>query len=463
MTAGIRPSAGGAALVLALLTVCACGDDGDGSASVGAGALADVAPVPPAAPLVPATLPDGFHISDVDLGGEVQTTRALLIGPPDREADDPLEPLVVVGSSNGSASIAGPSGGDRQPIDDLGVDGPAGSYVVDDGPWTWVVFNADADCYEDCLDYIAGRGVDGDDLVAIARATEFGEERPSVDPAALPDGLVPLATAPAPDGVLTSGLARIDILSSAGPESGWLVVQMAQADPLLASLWGFWVDDDGSEVRGQPGWAGGMGAAIDEADIARVWIDDDVLVTVLGWGVDESVVDAVVDGLRPGTPDDLAALSDQVGNRPLTTADLPCDGTVLSGPVDGGRWAVGLRANPTNPAAAEYCQAFFDLEDPLPGGGGTFPLAPTGELSVVRASASSGTTGGLFVSGAAPPGTAVVEVAAPGGPPVIATLAADGPRPGELWFATFALGMSEATVIARAADGTEIARSEPST
>ena len=451
----------------ALIVGASCADGG-GPASGAAGEPVDVVPRPPARPLVPGELPAGFRVSRVAVGDEdPRQSRALLLGPAGRDPAAVDAPLVVAGSSSGSASIAGPYDVPRRTVDDLGVDGPAGSYVAYDGPWTWVVFNAEMDCYEDCLDYVAGRGIDDDDLVAIARATDFGDARPQVDPAALPGDLVPLATVPPADGVRTSGVARVDIEADGRPGAGLLTVQMAEADPWLAALWGFWVDGE-AEPRGHPGRAGRAGATIEEADAARMWVEGGTLVTVLGWGVDDATMDAVVDGLRPGTPADLVALQDEMDSRPITAADVGCVGeaTILSGPtgVPGWRWAVGLGTTAESPGRVATCTTLVGAEGSAGGTGSAgVPLAPVGELTVLRGSIGGTAVDGMFVIGAAPPGTATVEVLAPSGDVVVAELADAGPRSsGERWFAAFLRGATaDAGVVARDATETEIAWSDP--
>jgi hypothetical protein len=451
------PIAGLAAV--AVLAWAGCGDRGTGAAPR---QPVDVAPAAPDAPLLPGALPEGFHVDRVALGDTSDTTgdRALVIGPPDRRAGPGSGPLIVVGDSSGSASIAGPGSADGEPVPDLGVPDSFDAYIADDGPWTWVVFNDDPGCIEDCLDYVVGRGVPDEDLIALARGTDYEDAGPVVDPGALPGGMVPLVAASPSDGVITSRGTRIGLGSQ--DAAGRIAIQQVDAPADLASLWGFWIDDaEGTPIRGGQGWAGQVGAVYEEADVGRVWVEDGRVVAVLGWGVDEVVLDDVVDGLRPGTPDDLAALGDEVVTRVPTPEEMGCGSAVLSAPIEGGRWAVGLGAGGGgDPDALETCT---DVITPAGGSGGTFgtsTLAPVGSLTVGVMHVGGGPIDGTFVYGAAPPGTATVELTGAGGAAHPLQLSDTGPRDqGERWYATFepALPGGE-TVIARAADGSELAR-----
>jgi hypothetical protein len=293
--------------MLAVVAWTGCGQE------PGAGPVAEpvqIAPTPPHAPLLPRVLPEGFYVDDVTVGeaADAGGSRALLIGSPERGAGPGSGPVIVVGGSWGSASIAGPSSAAGEPVPDLGVADSFTPYVVDDGPWTWVVFNDDPGCIEDCRDYVAGRGVPGEDLIAVARGTNYEDAGPVVDPDALPAGMAPLVTAEPADGVLTSGGAQISLGSADG---GRISIQQVDAAAGLAALWGFWIDDAyGASIRGRSGWAGEVGATYEGGDHGRVWAEDGMVVAVLGWRVSGSEVDEVIDGLSPGTPDELVALRD---------------------------------------------------------------------------------------------------------------------------------------------------------
>jgi hypothetical protein len=413
----------------------------------------------PRAPLVPGELPEGFHVDRVSAGAAADTEarRALLIGEPDRGTRPGSGPMIVVGDSAGSASIAGPPAADGETVPDLGVTDSFDPYIADDGPWTWVVFNDSPACLEDCLAYVAGRGVPDEDLIAVARGTRYDEQGPVVEPGALPDGLGPLVTAAPPDGMYTPRGTHISLRSADGP--GRISIRQVDAAPELASLWGFWIDDaDGTSIRGQQGWSGQVGATYEEADEGRVWVEDGTVVAVLGWDVSGTVLDEVIDGLRPGRPADVAALGHDAVDRVPTPADASCGSAVLSGRVEDSRWVVGLEGH-SDPDELQVC---LDLVTPSGRHGGSMTskaLAPVGSLTVSVGFFGEAPIQGRFVYGAAPPGTATVELAAADGAPVALQLSDTGPREdGERWFAGFEDRVRGRTVIARAADGSELAR-----
>ena len=419
-----------------------------------------IEPTAPRAPLVPGALPEGFHVEGVSAGeaGDTGARRALLIGPPDREIRPGSGAMIVVGESAGSGSIAGPPAAAGETVPDLGVAGSFDPYIADDGPWTWVVFNDDPACLEDCRAYVAGRGVPDEELIAVARGTRYDDDGPLVDPGALPDGLAPLVTAAPPDGMYTPRGTRIGLRSADG--SGTISVRQVDAAPELASLWGFWIDDaHGTSIRGQQGWSGEVGATYEDADLGRVWSEDGSVVVVLGSDVSGAVLDQLIDGLRPGWPDDVVALGQDAVDRVPTPADVPCRSAVLSGRVQDGRWVVGLEER-RDPDELQVC---LDLVTPSgPGGASTTsrPLAPLGSLTVSVGRTDDGPIRGRFVYGAAPPGTATVELAAADGAPIALELSGTGPREhGERGVAGFEPEpVHGETVVARAADGSVLAR-----
>jgi hypothetical protein len=445
--------------VIAVLGWAGCGRAG----SEPVAAPVQIAPTAPDAPLIPGALPEGFLVEGVSAGGtaDPRTDRALLIGAPDPDTGPPSGPAIVVGESSGSASIAGPSSGPGETVPNLGIAGSFDPYITEDGAWTWVVFNDDPGCIEDCLDFVAGRGVPDDELIAVARGTDYEDAGPVVDPGSLPDGMAPLVSAVPADGVLTSSGARITLRSADG--SAMITVQQVHAAAELASLWSFWIDDpDGTPIRGQPGWAGRVGGTYEGGDHGRLWIEDGTIVAVIGWDVSDAVLDQVIEGLRPGTPDELAALGDDVVARAPTPDDTMCGSAVLSGPVGDARWVVGLgTGGGGDPDAFEVCAELVTSSGPAAGtGGGNATLAPVGSLTVGAMQVSGGPIDGTFIYGASPPGTAAVELAAVDGTVHALQLSDTGPREqGERWFATFepALVGGE-TVIARAQDGSVLAQ-----
>jgi hypothetical protein len=455
---GTRCGARTAGLVaVAVLAWTGCGQEGSGRV----GQPVQIVPTAPRAPLLPGALPEGFYVDGVSMGEAVDGSggRALLIGRSDRDAGPGSGPMIVVGASSGSASIAGPSSAGGEAVPDLGVADSFEPYIVDDGSWRWVVFN-DGRCIEDCLAYVAGRGVPDEDLISVARGTSYADAGTVVDPDAIPEGMAPLVTAEPADGVLTTRGSRISLRSADG--SGRITLQQVDAAVELASLWGFWIDDaHGTPIRGQLGWAGAVGATNEGGDHGRVWVENGSVVAVVGWDVSGAVLDQVIDGLRSGTPDDLAAFGDEVVARVPTSEEAMCGSAVLSGLVEDSRWVVGLEAGGGgNADGFEVCTELVTPSGPAAGTGGTATLAPVGSLTVGVMQVGGGPVDGTFVYGVAPPGTATVELAGADGATVALQLADAGPREnGERWFATFQRALvGGETVIARATDGSELAR-----
>ncbi len=364
---------------------------------------------------------DDLQYND-DAGGYAPA-RATLYGDP-ALADTLDGPVLLVGTSTGSATIAGP-GYDIPGGREVDLGGRTGR-VVPDSDRTWVVFEGN-----DYTEFVVGRGIDEDELVAAARGADFASATTSLAPDAVPAGLEPLVAGSSQDRP-GSGSGVHMSLQGAG---SYVTVEAVQADPRLAALWGFWLEDaTGTPVRGHPGSVGDLqGANVGDPDArGRVWAEDglvlSVVVTVDAEGDRaanaDQVLDQVVEGLRVGTWAEFEALDGEIRNRPPTVAESPCpaDRGFVSG-VDGGvRWVFQLQPN-SYPGSGDWMTCWFELTTFGGGGGGLLP-PPLGELAI------SGREG--IVGGVAPPGTARVTVTTAAGLTVEAQLAAEeGPRPGE--------------------------------
>ena len=405
---------------------------GEGPARPGAGG-ADlvVDALPLEAPVILDPVPEGLLLTGLayDAPDEsYEPSRATLYGDPDL-ADTLDGPVLLVGTSSGSATIAGPPydvPGER----DVDLGGRPGR-VVPDTDRTWVVIDG-----PDSIAFVVGRGIDEDALVEAARGADFGSATASLAPDSVPAGLEPLVAGSPQDG------PRSDSGESMSLQGDGLYVRVSavRADPRLAALWGFWVEDAaGTAVRGHPGSAGDLqGANVGDPDArGRVWAEDGLVLSVVVTGGAEGtraanadvLLDRVVDGLRVGTWEEFEALDGEIRSRPPTPEESPCPAErgFVSG-VDGGvRWVFQLQAN-SYPGSGDWMTCWFEMTSYGGGGEGLVP-PPLGELAL------SGREG--VVGGVAPPGTARVTVTAVDGSTRDAVLAADGPRPGERVWGTY--------------------------
>ena len=437
------------ALVAAVVTVglAACAD-GDAE-SPAPGSVAGEGPARPAAgggelvveeqpletPVVLDPVPDELLLTDLlhsPPDSSYEPYRATLYGDPDL-ADTLDGPVLLVGTSEGSASLAGP------PYDTPGgreVDlGGRTGRVVADTDRTWVVIDGN-----DYREFVVGRGIDEDELVAAARGADFGSATATIDEDAVPAGLEPLVAGSPPD---RPGGGSGEYLRLQGGSSS-VSVSAVRAEPRLAALWGFWAEDAvGTEVRGHPGSAGDLPWANIGPDArGRIWAEDGlVIVVVVNQYANEEgrpvpdrdeLLDLVTDNLRVGSWAEFEALDAALRNRPPTREESSCprDGGFVSGVEGATRWAFQLSPNPVE-GFDEWITCSGDFAD---GGGGagsgsTIIPPPVGELAV-----SGGGAGVL--GGVAPPGTARVTVAADGRV-LEAQLSGEGPRPGERIWATF--------------------------
>lgn len=440
-----------AALVVAGVSGCAdTGDDagapgsvaGEGPARPGAGGdelVVDALPLE--APVIIDAVPEGLLLTGLsyrppeddlwfnDAAGDYLPARATLYGDP-ALADTLDGPVVLVGTSTGSATIAGP--GYEAPGEevDLGSDLPG--RVVPDSDRTWVVLEGN-----DYTEFVVGRGIDDDELVAAARGADFASATTALAADAVPAGLEPLIAGSAQDRP-GSGAGVHMFLRGDGTQ---VTVNAVRADPRLAALWGFWLEDaSGTTVRGNPGSAGDLqGANVGDPDArGRVWAEDGLVISVVvTMGADrdragdrEQVLDQVVEALRVGTWEEFEALDGEIQSRPPTAVESPCpsDSGYTSGVEGNSRWVFQLAPNPYS-SWGEWSTCSFDLTSGGGNGGSVLP-PPLGELAV------SGFGSGI-VGGVAPPGTTRVTVTAVDGSTRDAVLAADGPRPGERVWGTY--------------------------
>ncbi len=432
-----------AAVVTAGLTGCAeAAEDAGAPAPAPAvgperpGAAGDdlvVDPLPLEAPVLLDPVPDELVLTELSYAPPEDGAgwgRGTLYGDP--ALSDTLDgPVLLVGSSGGSAQIGGPRY--EAPGEEVDIGGRTGT-VVRDGDRTWVVIQGN-----DHVEFVVGRGIDEDDLVAAARGADFGAATATVAPDAVPAGLEPLVVGGPPDGPGGPGEHMFLV-----GDSTWISVTAVRADPRLAALWGFWADDAGGTViRGEPGSAGvlrGTYLGGPEAP-GRVWAEDGmvlaVVVTLDRAGDGEELLDRVVADLRMGTWAEFEAARRQLLERPPTRDEAGCgpDGAFVSGAGSGSRWGFALTASPSGDA---WSTCYLELASGS-GGGGTIVPPPLGELAAAVGGSTdiSSGSGYSIVGGAAPPGTTRVTVTTPDGRTHEAVLSDVGPRPGERVWATF--------------------------
>ena len=373
--------------------------------------------------------PPGSYLLHNETSGRYEPSRATLYGDPDL-ADTLDGPVLLVGTSSGSASIAGPGyGAPGEPVD---LGGGRTGRVVPDTDRTWVVIE-----YNDVTHFVVGRGIGDDELVEAARSADFASATTALAPAAIPEGLEPLVAGSPQDrpGGGTGELIRLQSGSS------FVSVHAVAADPRLAALWGFWVEDaTGTSVRGHPGSAGALqDANVSDAEArGRVWAENGMVLSVIvAAGPDrdragdrEQILNRVVEALRVGTWEEFEALDGEIRTRPPTREESPClpGGGFVSGVEGATRWVFQLQPNELS-STDDWSACSYDLTGGG-GSGGTVIPPPLGELAV------DGFGYGI-VGGVAPPGTARVSVADAEGRRHTAVLADAGPRPGERVWGAF--------------------------
>jgi hypothetical protein len=390
-------------------------------------------------PIVLDRIPDGLVLQELhadvsELSGGFEAPRATLYGDP--ALDDTLDgPVLLVGTSGGSANIGGPAyfPGDRE------VDlGDRDGWVVHDEDRTWVgVVDPNSTDY---VQFVVGRGIDEDSLIAAAAGADFSGATATLAPNAVPDGLTPLIAGSPSDGPYAWPAGERFRLSG---DSGSVVVSAVRAEPRLAALWGFWTDDAaGTLVRGQPGSLGDMyGIKLGEEARGYVWAENGMVLSVIGLYGGERFIDSVLRDLRLGTAAELEGMRRGGIDRVPTAEEVGCRaGTpIVTGVVGDVRWALGVEPQRAHAGEWSACHWVNTLEAPA-GGYGSWDLPPLGQLGPTGLTFAYPETEDRLIGGVAPPGTArvTIEIA---GRTVDAVLAEPGPRPGEKLYGTFVQGL----------------------
>lgn len=428
-----------------------------------------VAAAPPITPLVLDPVPDGVKVRRVTAGAIEQpsadldqfTYSATLYGDP--HAADPLGgPVLLIGTSSGSATIAGPRTdvAGTHPVDiDIGF---GGATFVPDGDRSWVVIPAG---YEDYVAFVIGRGVAEEDLVAAARAADFLGAPPTIDAGALPAGLVTLVAGVPGDGPGSWQGEQVEFMV----DGVSIHVSVVRADPQLATLWGFWVRSESDAVDGPSRRSGPMpGTKAGDDAYGVVWAGGGNVVSVVGLEVTLSgrgpdaigaIVDPIAAALLEGTHAELAAIAELV-LEPPTPAEINCPtlASMITGRTGDVRWAYAAGPDVEWDSPLHQCSAVINpidgiqssddithADSELPAVGAIIPGTTAGYLTLDRPEHD-----GIVRAGIAPPGSARVVITAPDLTSQEALLGGRGPRPGEQLFAAYFPGDWSERVMERA-------------
>jgi len=389
-------------------------------------------------PVVIDAIPDGWIIRELEYnlaGADFVPYRATLYGDPSL-ADTLDGPVLLVGTSSGSAIIGGPPEG-RPGDGEVDLGGETG-WLVHEADRTWVGMDGDG---EDYVEFVVGRGIDDKALIAAAAGADFSTDTAALAADAVPAGLAPLIAGSPTDGPYTHAMGEQFVLAG---EQGTVFVSAVRADPRLAALWGFWTDDAaGTVIRGQPGSLGDM-HGIYLANDARgyVWAENGMVLSVIGVGDGDRFIEQVMGALRLGTDAELEALRRGALDRLATPEGIRCQaGTPIVTGGDGElRWAVGVEPDPAGGDQWSSCLRVITLDGFPPQGPSPFDLPPVGQIGVTSIGSGEGVATfpkDVLIGGVAPPGTARVAIRDVEGFTVDAVLAEPGPRPGEKLFGAF--------------------------
>ena len=307
-------------------------------AAGGADLLAEAQPLEQ--PMVLDRIPDGLELralqDDVGSQSEHSSPLATLYGDPTLE--DTLDgPVLLVGTSSGSAAMGGPP----PPPGDRAVDlGDGEGWVVQEADRIWVgVVDPDSTDY---VQFVVGRGLEEGALIAAAAGADFSRTTPVLAPDAVPDGLTPLIAGSPSDGPFAWPEGEQFTLAG---ESGRVEVSAVRAEPRLAALWGFWTDDAaGAVIRGHAGSRGDLhGTLLGDDARGYVWAEDGMVLSVIGFGSGDQFVDDILRHLRVGTAAELDDMRRAGLDRVPTAEDIGCRaGTPIVTGVDGDvRWGFG--------------------------------------------------------------------------------------------------------------------------
>lgn len=196
---------------------------------------------------------------------------------------------------------------------------------------------------------VVGRGLTPAELLAIARSARFEREDSSIG--WVPDDLDERARGP----YAATGLWSMS--DGFGPTSTRLVLArrdrrphearievVTVSDPRQIHLARFLLDAPAIAVRGATGWSGSLislGASPGgPADTTWAWVEDGVLTLVQARGVDDQVVEALIDDLQPAMPATWEAMAERAAEIPYEPESN--ERIVASGLFERGSWAIAL-------------------------------------------------------------------------------------------------------------------------
>jgi hypothetical protein len=305
-------------------------------------------------------------------------------------------------------------------------------------------------------------------LAAAAEATPD----PAIGPGSLPDGFTELARGPldaaAPGlGIVTpsTGLAVTYTIPSEGDDGRSVVSIIERSGPESAVdlLRGSYADSDAITVRGRHAVVGRG-----DGQVVVQWAEPEgQLITVLGYGVAEDAVLRVADQLRPAGAGEVAALLADHAPPAAGEFDDPPEGhvEVASGGTPNGRWRVVV--DTTAPEGMEALSVERVSESGDSSSGTASWMGGDGSAAPPPLEVSTDTEDGVtIVYGLVHPDAAAVTIEAPGLSGVsLGFHDVEGwqrrPFAGQLTEEQIAgVGGGEAVVIARAADGRELGRTQ---